>query len=373
MLNTCDVGHRVVVRLWAGVGSHGRDVFTDLLGELVALDDAALRIRTDDGSEHTIARSDVAAAKPVPPRPRRYSEMDALERVADACWPAPTHERLGDWFLRAADGFTNRANSALPLGDPGLPLFAAIDACVAWYRARDLVPRVTIPLPLRRDVAAALAARGWHAQPPVLVQTATLPDPVPAVRLPLSGVSPPSDVPLLEAPSAEFLDWVAARKTRLPESAHSVLTAVDLVRFAEVRDPTEIRDPTDVPDPTDVRDPTEIRDRIGTSEPATAGGGARTRATVGTEALTDGGPLAAIGRGAVVHGWLHLSLIEVAEHARRRGLARRVISALAAWAAENGATRAVLQVEEHNAPAVALYSTLAFTTHHRYVTYRWHG
>jgi ribosomal protein S18 acetylase RimI-like enzyme len=398
------VGHRVVVRRRVGVGSHGRDVFTDLLGELVALDDTTLRIRTDDGAEHTIARSEVAAAKPIPPRPTRYSEMDALERVADACWPAPTHQRLGDWFLRAADGFTNRANSALPLGDPGLPLFDAIDACVAWYRARDLVPRLTVPLPLRRDVADALVARGWHAQPPVLVQTAALPDLAPAMRPPSGSTSQsgvraseptPAEVRLLEAPSAKFLGWVAARKTQLPGSASHVLTAVDLVRFAEIRDPIEIRHPAGTDDPARAGEPTSTSDSFeasdptlpneptrasnsssasdptGTSEPARADDGAGTRAAVGTEDL--GGRLAAIGRGAIVDGWLHLSLIEVAEHTRRRGLARRVISALAGWAAENGATRAVLQVEEQNAPAVALYAKLAFTTHHRYVTYRSHG
>ena len=42
-----------------------------------------------------------------------------LERAAALHWQAPETERLGEWRLRAADGFTGRANSALPLGDPG--------------------------------------------------------------------------------------------------------------------------------------------------------------------------------------------------------------------------------------------------------------
>ncbi len=45
-----------------------------------------------------------------------------LERRAALGWRAPEEERLGDWLLRAADGFTGRANSALANGDPGRPL-----------------------------------------------------------------------------------------------------------------------------------------------------------------------------------------------------------------------------------------------------------
>ena len=45
--------------------------------------------------------------------------MLELERVAAAHWRGTEQEWLGEWLLRAADGFTGRANSALPLGDPG--------------------------------------------------------------------------------------------------------------------------------------------------------------------------------------------------------------------------------------------------------------
>ena len=53
--------------------------------------------------------------------------------------------RLGSWLLRADGGFTGRANSALPLGDPGLPLAGAVDEVEAWYRARGLPPMIVIP------------------------------------------------------------------------------------------------------------------------------------------------------------------------------------------------------------------------------------
>ena len=54
--------------------------------------------------------------------------MTDLERVAAAHWRGTEEEWLGDWLLRAASGFTGRANSALPLGDPGLPLDDALAA-----------------------------------------------------------------------------------------------------------------------------------------------------------------------------------------------------------------------------------------------------
>ena len=314
-----DVGHRVVVRRYVGVGPTGRPLFTDLLGELLAFDEHRLLVRAEDGSEHTIAGRDVTAAKRVGPRPARYSEIVALERAADEAWPAPVHERLGDWFLRAAQGWTSRANSALPLGDPGRPLTDAIDACEAWYRGRGLTPRVSVPLPLRRDVAEALSVRNWHAQPPVLVQTAPLTS---APSIP--SANPPSMEPgphLLPAPSREFLALVGARKAGLPPAALEVLAGPPMVRFAEIRG--------------------------------------------------SGGALLAGARGAVVGdgSWLHVSLVEVVADARRRGLARRISLALMEWAGGLGATRAVLQVEEHNAAAVALYRGLGFANHHRYVTY----
>ena len=74
------------------------------------------------------------------------------------------------------------------------------------------------------------------------------------------------------------------------------------------------------------------------------------------------------------HSAATLGLVEVQERARRQGLAKRLTGTLASWAAELGATKALLQVEQRNGPAVALYTRLAFRTHHRYRTYHhWSG
>ena len=51
---------------------------------------------------------------------------------------------------------------------------------------------------------------------------------------------------------------------------------------------------------------------------------------------------------------------------RRRGLARRVMATLAAWAGEHGARAACLEVEAANSPALALYDRLGFNELYRY-------
>jgi N-acetylglutamate synthase len=311
------LGRRIVVRRFIGIGAGGRPQYTDLLGELVALDADRLTVRTDDGTDHAVARADVVAAKPVPPRPVRYSEIVALEWAAASTWPAPTQHRLGGWLLRSGDGWTARANSALPLGDPGLPPAEALDAVVSWYAGLGRPPAVTTPLPVTRRVHEELLARGWLAQPTTLVLTASLTDLVAAVpeRPDLPAVALPRQ------PSEDWLALVAGRKGRLPGAALPILTAVDHVRFAEVYGDA----------PVDI---------------------------------------AAIARGALSTDgqWLGLALIEVVEAHRRRGLAQHVTGALARWAADLGATRAFLQVLETNESARALYGRLGFTLHHRYVT-----
>ena len=51
---------------------------------------------------------------------------------------------------------------------------------------------------------------------------------------------------------------------------------------------------------------------------------------------------------------------------QRRGYARRVIAALAAWAGDNGAEGACLEVDASNAPALALYDTIGLRELYRY-------
>lgn len=311
MLRQQDVGHRIVVRRIVGI-REGRPLFSDALGELVELSETHITLATTTGPLR-VPVAEVHRARRVPPARRpTAAAVIALELAADEAWPAPVRARLGDWLLRGAAGWTGRANSALPVGDPDRPLPAALDAVTRWYAGHGLPALVNTPLPLAGPVGAELDARGWAARPPVLVQT------VPLAALPPGRPDLPP-VALASTPSPEWLAVAAGRKGELPDAARHVLTAVDRIRFAH---------------------------------------------------LDVDGDLLAVGRGTVTGGgrWLGLTLIEVLPRARRRGYAGAVIQALADWGRAEGASHAFLQVEQHNTAAVALYQRLGFTTHHTYRT-----
>jgi GNAT superfamily N-acetyltransferase len=295
-----------------------RPVYSDILGHLVEVTETHLTVRGRSGAVR-VPTAEIHRAKTVPDR-RRLTPTEALEVAAAAGWPARERDRLGDWILRATDGWTMRGNSALPVGDPDLPLPEAVDAVTRWYAERGLPPAMSVPLPLFQRIDAELSRRGWTPMPLTLVMTARLSDLTGSAAL---AAAQDDRVSLATAPSQEWLTAVAGRKGTLPASALDVLTGVPHVRFAALRDA--------------------------------------------------GGALLATGRGCIADQegrWLGLALIGTEEHARRQGLARRVVAALVAWGAATGATDAYLQVEQRNTGAVALYEKLGFTTHHAYQTRR---
>jgi GNAT superfamily N-acetyltransferase len=85
--------------------------------------------------------------------------------------------------------------------------------------------------------------------------------------------------------------------------------------------------------------------------------GATARATI---------PGVAQGVAAYADDWVGFRAIEVDPAHRRHGLGRTIMAALLEWGAELGATTAYLQVLGHNQPALALYDSMGFTTHHAY-------
>ncbi|MFI1991116.1 GNAT family N-acetyltransferase [Actinoplanes sp. NPDC020271] len=314
MLRQQDVGHRVVVRRIVGV-SGDRPLYTDALGELVDLTETELTIATDKGTLRVPLR-EVHRAKRVPPASRpSAAAVIALELAADEAWPAPVRAKLGNWLLRAAENWTGRANSALAAGDPDRPLAAAIDAVEKWYADHGQRPLINAPMPLASPVNAMLDERGWSARPLTLVQTAAL---APILATAGRGDLPPVD--LADSPGDDWYAMVAEHKGTLPSAAIRVLTGVPEKVFAHVRDAD--------------------------------------------------GDLIAIARGAVTgpDRWLGISLLQTAPAMRRRGLGQHVVRGIAQWAGQHGATRAYLQVEERNTPAVALYGRLGFSTHHTYLT-----
>ncbi|SFW42697.1 GNAT family N-acetyltransferase [Amycolatopsis australiensis] len=231
---------------------------------------------------------------------------EALEIVCSRAWPPLVEEPLGDWRLRWAGGFTGRANSVLAVGDAGRPVPEALDAVCDFAHGRGIPPmtQVVRDSPNERAIAAAgwVSATGHGAGHEVVVLTA------PLARAPA-------------APGAAVLDE--------PVPGWWELT-------------------------------------LGPGEDTPAARQVLTGGKVGYGVVVAGDVTAAAVRGALVDDRLHVGRLAVRPEYRRRGLASLLMGALHTWGLEHGAGRAVLQVAEGNAGALALYAGLGYAPHHRY-------
>ncbi|WP_432034172.1 GNAT family N-acetyltransferase [Streptomyces antibioticus] len=328
-ITAADVGKRVSVRRLTDPGAtEGK--FTDTVGVLTSWDDGVLVITRKSGDSVRIDASSLVAGKVVPPAPARRrgpaASFEELSRIAARAWRPVESERLGDWELRAASGFTRRANSVLPLGDPGLPLDAALDAVRRWYAARGLpayAQTATGAEGTQELLCGELERRGWVREVTAELWTGAL-TPLADAAAPdadasVSSVS--SAPPVVLARSADEA-WLSRYQRRgVSEVALKVLGSGPSVWFATV--------------------------------PGASG-----------EAP------AAIGRCVVDGRWAGFAAVEVDPAQRRRGLATTVMAALARRALDEGASAAWLQVEADNAGARALYGRLGLAAHHAYHHYR---
>jgi N-acetylglutamate synthase len=200
-----------------------------------------------------------------------------LEHAAAPGWQAPDQDRLGDWLLRAAGGFTGRANSALAAGDPGLPARDAIELIRRWYRARGLPAMIAVPHPCgrpeRNDLTGILDELHWAVRDdPATVMTAGAAEIAREV-----AAGPPVTIDTM--PDDAWLATYRYRGQELPPVAIRLLTSAPWQAFGSVR--------------------------------------------------ADGETIA-IGRVAASGGWAGLTAIEVDPRYRRRGLGAAVTAALAA-------------------------------------------
>lgn len=321
-------GQRVVVRYRVAGGG-----LTDALGDLVGVTDVALVVRTRRG-EVRVLRSDVVAGKVVPPRASRPAPPHLALSVTDLVavmalhWNPADQVRLGGWWLRAADGFTNRANCVVPLGAPGVGDDEALGFVHDWFAARGLPAQLSVAGPVEGGVpddgdgtdgaspaARALAlvtAHGWQ----VVEGASAL-----VLVAPTAELRGGADLPVgltLDVADAPDAGWRATYRYKgedLPEHAVRLLLSAPEQAFWSVRD------------------------------------GART---------------VACARGSVGAGWAGVTAVEVDPAYRRRGLARVLLGAVARWAWSRGALSTYLQTAETNTAAQALYLSAGFAPHHRY-------
>ncbi|MFJ8592661.1 GNAT family N-acetyltransferase [Streptomyces sp. NPDC093598] len=314
-ITAADVGKRVSVRSLIEHGAPG-EKFTDTVGVLTSWDNGVLLITRKSGESVRIAESALVAGKAVPSAPARRrgpaASYEELARVAARAWRPVESERLGQWELRAASGFTRRANSVLPLGAPGLPLDEALDAVRRWYGERGLpayVQTATGAEGTQELLCAELEERGWQREVTAELWAGPL--------APIADRGDPAGV-VLSREAGE--GWLARYQRKgVSEVALRVLRSGPSVWFASVPGPA--------------------------------------------------GP-AAIGRCVVDGRWAGFAAVEVDPALRRQGLGTAVMAALARQALDEGASAAWLQVEADNAGARALYAGMGFAAHHAYHHYR---
>jgi GNAT superfamily N-acetyltransferase len=306
-INPADVGKRVSIRQLAEIND-GHPTFTDTVGVLASWDEGVVCVTRRGGETVRIAEEALVAGKVVPPAPVRRGgrvpvvTAEELEEIASRAWPPTESAPLGGWTLRAAGGFTRRANSALVTGDPGVPLDEALASVARWYGERGLTPWLQVPD--SSPYGAEIDARGWVREADTLIRTAPL--------APLTSLTPSAPAAGPELSRTPDAGWLSSyhRTGDLAEAALKVVSGGPSVWFATMP--------------------------------------------------------GAIGRAVVDGRWALFGAVEVEPAHRRRGLATAVMGALARQACAEGATAAYLQVEADNAGARALYDRMGFTDHHGY-------
>jgi len=240
------------------------------------------------------------------------NDVRRLDALCARAWAPFEHLDDDGWVLRAADGFSLRANSvwAREAGHSG-HIAERIARAEDFYTRRGLTPCFQIsPASLPTDLPPELARHGYrsHTSTDVMVAKGV-------------GAPPRSPVERLEAPEG---DW-----------RRVMLDSAD--------------------DRSDAQGRLVIVDRMTLR---------RCHAVARIE-----GEAAAIGLAVADGASLGIFAMRTHPTYRRRGLARAVVAALREWGALQGAVDAYLQVETDNAAAIALYHGLGFARLYRYRYY----
>jgi GNAT superfamily N-acetyltransferase len=237
----------------------------------------------------------------------------ALEwRVEETClnaWPAVREVLLDGWMLRFSGGLTRRANSANSLRPVS---HVDLRACEALYRRLSLPTIFRVLSLLDPLIDERLAEAGYTGEGESCVLYAPIED-IAAARDP--------DVRLLDRPTPEWCGEMAALQNHSSEQAAIYLRIVGQIAI-----------------------------------PAAFA------------ALSDEVGIAALAYGALHNGLLCYESVITDRRRRRQGSGRRIVCALAAWAWEQGAVGACLEVEAHNTPARTLYDTIGLNRE----LYRYH-
>jgi GNAT superfamily N-acetyltransferase len=227
----------------------------------------------------------------------------ALEwRIEETClnaWPALREVLLDGWVLRFSEGLTRRSNSANPLRPVS---HTDLATCEVLYRRLGLPTIFRVLSLIDPRVDERLAEAGYTGEGESCVLYAAIDD--------IAAAQDP-DVKLLDQPTPEWFDAMAALQNQSSEQAATYRRIVGQLAI-----------------------------------PAAFA------------ALSDEGGTAALAYGALHNSCLCYESVITDRRRRRQGWGRRIVNALTAWARDEGAVGACLEVEAHNVPARALYDAI---------------
>ncbi len=299
------IGKRVTIRLREADGGL-RDIVGILQSEHELINSKSQAI--------SFSKDDIAIWREIKPLPDRAGtgsplslRIIELEKLSDTTWPAAEIIEFGKWRLRISDGFTMRANSVLPIGAGpiGEPPLALADAV--------------------EHVIKSYRDKG-------LTPTFTLPLPI----------------------YQELDEYLESQGWQIKVGAQFLIKDIDLIE-------TEMYSQNDF----------EILDYpseqwLGLqSDHHLKNLMQRYPAKYGL--IKSGGSVKAVGRIATLGTWAMATRLFVDPSHRGKGLAQQLMLRLMAAAKEDGATKIALQVDLENAAALALYDSMGFRLHHKYV------
>ncbi|MCH9766987.1 MAG: GNAT family N-acetyltransferase [Actinomycetia bacterium] len=300
-------GTRVSLRYRLPAGS--TPPHTDVVGHLVEVG-PCVRVRTRRGDIVDVIPADVVAVRVVPELPVRTGEIRNLEHAAALGWPGTEWQWQDGWLLRHGLGKTRRANSAVPLR---FTSHTELVGAARWYASRGVPALISAADRLFR------VPEGVPVEAETLLLTADLP----MVKMPNVTMPPPG------SPNVK-MSSLGSPNVKMSSQPSAAWKAINL---------------RDIPD--------EVLTSVADGEVAF---GELAGAAAGRVAVTD----APDGT-----RWAGLSAVQVAEVARRQGLARSLCAGLLDWARGRGAKRAYVQVVTENTAARTLYESMGFTAHHR--------